>query len=87
MFRAVVSFVMFLISLPVFAVCDPAIKVTIDRPIGSEAEPTVVGAKATSGCSITTMRVYVDYKLIYEQHNAYTINARLVMGPAPTASA
>lgn len=84
MVRAAVSFVIFLISLPVFAaVCDPAIRVVIDRPVGSEAEPTVVGARALSGCPIKTMRVYVDYKLIYEQHGSNTINARLVMGAGP----
>lgn len=70
------------IPVPTFAACDPAITLDVSRPYDGDAaaEPTVVFAKATSGCRVTAMRVYVDYKLIYEIHGQDTINARLVMG-------
>ena len=74
------TFLLFVFSLPLFATCNSAMTLDISRPFGSEAEPTVIFAKATSGCPVTTMRVYVDYKLIYEQHGQDTINARLVLG-------
>ena len=80
MLRTVFTFLLFVLPLPLFAACNAAMTLDISRPEASEAEPTVVYAKATSGCPVTTMRVYVDYKLVYEQHGQDTINARLVMG-------
>lgn len=80
MLRLVVLVMSVMVWLPAFAQCDPAIRLEVGRPEGTEAEPTVVYAKAISGCRVTAMRVYVDYKLIYEQHGQSTINARLVMG-------
>lgn len=74
------SILLFFFALPAFAACDPAINVNISRPLGSEADPVSVAAQATSGCAVTLMRVYVDYKLIYEQHMQNSIGARLVMG-------
>ncbi len=83
MLRAALWSLLFLFAIPAVAACDPGITLTITRPTGSEAEPTVVGATANSGCAITTMRVYVDSKLVYEQHGQNFINARLVMGAGP----
>ena len=81
MSRTAISVVLLLISLPALAACDPNISLDIRRPIDIESEPAVVHAIATSGCPITSMHVYVDYKLIYAQRGQNTINARLVMGP------
>ncbi len=75
------SMVLLLAALPALAACDPAIQVNISRPLGTEADPVSVAATATSGCAVTLMRVYVDYKLVYEQHMQNSIGARLVMGP------
>jgi hypothetical protein len=83
MSRAITSLFIFFASLPAFAACDPAITLNIDRPFSTEAEPTVVAAKATSDCRITALHVYVDFKLIYQQRGQDTLNGRLVMGNGP----
>ena len=83
MFRTIsflTSLLLWLGALPALAACDPAISLEVSRPFTMEAEPTVVAAKAVSGCPVTLMRVYVDYKKVYEQHGLATINARLVLG-------
>jgi len=74
----------FLCSLvPAFAGCDPHITLNVARPFGSEAEPTVVAATAISGCTITAISVYVDYKLIYQQRGINVLDGRLIMGGGP----
>ena len=83
MSQAIIAFVLLLVSLPLFAACDPSIDLVVDRPFTSESDPTVVAAKATSGCPITALSVWVDYKLIYQQRGFSTIDARLVMGNGP----
>lgn len=80
MLQLIFSIAMLLVSLPMFAQCDPNITLSVARPFGSENEPTVVAATAISGCRITALSVYVDYKLIYQQHGFDTIDGRLVMG-------
>jgi len=83
MFRTIsflTSLLFWLAALPALAACDPAISLDVSRPLTVEAEPTVVAAKAVSGCPVTLMRVYVDYKKVYEQHGPDSINARLVLG-------
>lgn len=80
MFRPTLFLSLLLLSASLSATCDPAITLEVSRPIDTEAEPTVVFARATSGCPVTAMRVYSDYKLVYEQHNQATINARLILG-------
>jgi|ERR1051326_5841253 len=83
MSRATVLLFTLLASLPVFGACNPAITLTVDRPFDVEPEPTVVAAQASSGCRITAISVYVDYKLIYQQHGQNTLSGRLVMGNGP----
>ncbi len=83
MLRAAMWLLLLLIAVPAFATCNPAMTLAISQPNGSEAEPTVIAATASSGCPITTMRVYVDYKLVYEQHGQNFINGRLVLGAGP----
>jgi hypothetical protein len=80
MSRLILSLIIAIFTLPAFAGCDPAITISVTRPIATEAEPAVVSARATSGCPVTLMRVYVDNKRIYEQHGPDAINARLIMG-------
>ena len=83
MSQLIIAFVLFSLSLPMFAACDPSINLVVDRPFTSESDPTVVAAKATSGCPITALSVWVDYKLIYQQRGSDTLDARLVMGNGP----
>jgi len=81
MSRILISVFIWLLSLPALAAaCDPTISLDVRRPGNTEAEPTVVYAKATSGCPVTLTRVYVDNKRLYEQTGRDAINARLVMG-------
>jgi hypothetical protein len=81
MLRSFFSTLISFLSLSALAVaCDPTISLEVRRPGNTEAEPSVVYAKATSGCSVTLTRVYVDNKRIYEQTGTDAINARLVMG-------
>ncbi len=80
MSRVIILLLISLVIVPIVAACDPTISITITRPYGSEAEPIVIAAKATSGCPVTTMRVYADSKLLYEQHNQNYIDGRFVMG-------
>lgn len=83
MSKAIISLILLFASLRAFAACDPSINLVVDRPFTSESEPTVVAAKATSGCLITALSVWVDYKLIYQQRGFDTLDARLVMGNGP----
>lgn len=80
MSRITVALLLLLLSLPAVAACDPTITLDVKRPLDVESEPAVVHAIATSGCPITAMHVYVDYKLVYAQRGQNNINARLVMG-------
>jgi hypothetical protein len=81
MFRSMLCIFVWLLSFPALAAaCDPTISLEVRRPTNTEAEPTVVYAKATSGCPVTLTRVYVDNKRLYEQTGLDAINARLVMG-------
>jgi len=70
-------------SVPAFPACDPNITLNVARPLANEAEPTVVAASATSGCPITAISVYVDYKLIYQQRGMSALDGRLIMGAGP----
>jgi hypothetical protein len=81
--QAIIVFSLILGSLPAFASCDPNIRLNVQRPFTSESDPTVVAASATSGCRITALSVYVDFKLIYQQRNQNTLDGRLVMGRGP----
>ena len=81
--QAIILLLLVLVSPPTFASCDPNITLNVQRPFDSEAEPTVVAASATSGCRITALSVYVDFKLIYQQRNQNTLDVRLVMGNGP----
>lgn len=83
MLQTIIVFLLVLSSLPTFASCDPNITLSVERPFTSESEPTVVAASATSGCRITALSVYVDFKLIYQQPNQNTLDGRLVMGNGP----
>jgi hypothetical protein len=83
MSQAIIALVLLSLSLPMFAACDPTLNLAVDRPFTSESDPTVVAAKATSGCPITALSVWVDYKLIYQQRGFNTLDARLVMGNGP----
>jgi len=83
MVQAIVVSILLLASLPTFGACDPNINLKVDRPYTSESEPTVVAASATSGCRIVAISVYVDYKLIYQQHDQSALDGRLVMGNGP----
>jgi hypothetical protein len=75
--QTIIVFLLVLSSLPTFASCDPNITLNVERPFTSESEPTVVAASATSGCRITALSVYVDFKLIYQQQNQNTLDGRL----------
>ena len=83
MLKVFVVSILLLGSLRTFAACDPNIKLNVNRPFTSESEPTVVAASATSGCRITAISVYVDFKLIYQQRDQNTLDGRLVMGNGP----
>ena len=82
MLRFFVSTLILAVSLPAFAAtCNPTISLSVSRPSNVEWEPTVIAAKVTSGCPVTTIRVYVDSKKLYEQYGPDPINARVVMRP------